>query len=85
MPKLTLNIDERVIESGKQYARRNRTSLSRLVSDFLRSLGSRPRKGDPVIDQLHEDLLARLPRGRKVNEGDLRRRHIVSKYLSDRR
>ena len=85
MSKLTLNIDERIIESGKEYARRNKTSLSRLVSEFLRSLGSRRRKGDPVIARLHEDLLARLPRGSKVDDAELRRRHITSKYLSGRR
>lgn len=84
MAKLTLNIDEGVIESGKEYARRNRTSLSRIVGEFLRSLGSRPGKADPVIARLHEEILAGLPHSRKIDETDLRRRHVASKYLSGR-
>jgi hypothetical protein len=86
MPKLTLNIDERVIESGKDYARRHKTSLSRLVTDYLRSLIQRPGKRDPVIAELHEELLAsNLPRGRKIDASELRRRHVVSKYIPERR
>jgi len=83
--KLTLHIDEGVIESGKEYARRNRTSLSRLVGDFLRCLSSRPGKADPVIARLHEEILAALPHGRKIDDADLRRRHVGSKYLPNRR
>ena len=85
MPKLTLNIDERVIESGKDYARRHKTSLSRLVSEYLRSLIQRPGKRDPVIAKLHEELIANLPRGRQLDASELRRRHVVSKYLPERR
>ena len=85
MAKLTLNVDEGIIESGKEYARRNRTFLSRLVGDFLRSLSSRPGKADPVISRLHEEILAGLPHGRKIDDDDLRRRHVGSKYLPGRR
>lgn len=36
--KLTVRVDRRWIEPAKQYAARHRTSLSRLVSEYLRTL-----------------------------------------------
>ena len=34
--KLTLNIDEEIIEEAKKYARKRRKSLSRVVQDYLK-------------------------------------------------
>ena len=36
--KLTLRIDEEIIRSAKTYAQKNRTSVSKMVSEYLRSL-----------------------------------------------
>ena len=38
MGKLTLSIDEEVIENGKKYARRQGRTLSSIVGDYLRTL-----------------------------------------------
>lgn len=36
--KLTLTVDQNVIESAKQYARKNRRSLSNIIEEYLKSL-----------------------------------------------
>lgn len=36
--KLTLSVDEAVVEHAKRFSRQNRTTISRLVTDFLASL-----------------------------------------------
>jgi hypothetical protein len=41
--KLTLSVDEAVVERAKRFSRRNRTSISELVTEFLASLEHRAR------------------------------------------
>ena len=36
--KLTLSVDERVIERARRYSARHRTSISQLVTDYLTQL-----------------------------------------------
>lgn len=73
MSKLTLNVEKSAIEAAKAYARRHRTSLSKLVTSFLKSL-SRER-GDPVIAKLHQELLANGFKPSRCSDRQLRRRH----------
>jgi hypothetical protein len=40
--KLTVRVDRESLESAKQYAAANNTSLSGLISEFLRALRSEP-------------------------------------------
>ena len=80
MAKLTLNVDARDVAAAKEFARQHRTSLSKLVGAYFRSLTASSDQGDPVINQLHAELHARgyQPSGRSTEE--LRRRHIKRKY-----
>lgn len=36
--KLTLTVDQNVIESAKEYARKNQRSLSNIIEEYLKSL-----------------------------------------------
>ena len=36
--KLTLNLNKNIIENAKDYAKDNRTSLSKLIENYLNSL-----------------------------------------------
>jgi Family of unknown function (DUF6364) len=38
--KLTLSIDEKLVASAKKYAQVNKTSVSKIVSNYLRTLNS---------------------------------------------
>ena len=76
-----LYLDPEIIEHGERYGRLHGTSLSRLVSDFLRSLPLRqPRQEwSPTVQRL---VGAGVPRGRttpSIDEGDYRD-HLVNKY-----
>ena len=53
--KLTLNIDEHVIEEAKFYAKNNSISLSKLIENYLLSLTKRnteETKISPLVESL---------------------------------
>lgn len=54
--KLTLTMEESVIEKAKKYAGRRKRSLSDLVESYLKALTSEERKGEekltPVVKSL---------------------------------
>ncbi len=45
--KLTIRVSRNVLEGAKQYARENQTTLTRLVSEYLRRLTD---ETDPLVD-----------------------------------
>lgn len=73
--KLTLRIDERLLEQAKRYAARHHISLSELVEMFFRSLGE-------TDEETHAALVRRLtgllPESVDVEQlyGD----HLLEKY-----
>ena len=59
MAKLTLSVDERVVERAKQYARARGTSVSDLVEQMLDLAVSGSDRGDlapPVLSKLRGSL-----------------------------
>jgi hypothetical protein len=53
--KVTLTLDQMVIESAKKYAKYNNRSLSKLVEDYFRNLASNNSQEDeypPIIKKL---------------------------------
>jgi hypothetical protein len=38
--KLTLSIDEKLVQNAKKYAQNNNTSVSKIVSNYLRTLNT---------------------------------------------
>ncbi len=50
--KLTLSVDGPVIERAKRFSRRNDTSVSELVSEFLASLGDDSGPSTPIVTRL---------------------------------
>ncbi|RAV29261.1 DUF6364 family protein [Sinomicrobium soli] len=53
--KLTLSLDQAVIEKAKVYARSNNISLSKLIESYLASLTKRTKR-KPEITPLVESL-----------------------------
>lgn len=53
--KLTLSLDQAIIERAKAYAKSNNTSLSRLIESYLGSL-TKKRSVKPKITPLVEGL-----------------------------
>lgn len=52
--KLTLSVDEQVIEHARRYSQRHNTSISQLVSNYLAQLGesSEQRPYSPAVQRL---------------------------------
>ena len=45
MTKLTLSVEEEVVEKAKRIAEANKTSVSAMFSQFVQSIGGNPRAG----------------------------------------
>ena len=76
--KLTLRIDEELIERAKSHARQSGKSVSQLVSDYLQLLPqpqTRSRPLTPLVGSLRGVLA-----GSGLDEEDYRR-HLEEKYL----
>jgi hypothetical protein len=77
--KLTLRIDDELIDRAKSYARRSGKSVSQLVSDYLEMLPEpglrQPRPLTPIVESLRGVLA-----GSGLDEADYRR-HLEEKHL----
>ena len=79
MPKerLNLSVERAAIERGRRYSKRHRTSISRLVNEFLSSLPvdeeGRAQKLTPTV----RHLLGIAAGGPDLEEY---RRHVLEKY-----
>ena len=50
--KLTLSVDPSVVERAKRFSRRNQTTVSELVQDFLASLEDAEHSATPLTSRL---------------------------------
>ena len=78
--KLTLWMDESLIEEAKDYARVQGTSLSRLIARYLSSLKSskkNKRPLSPIIEEISGILPQSIHRGSPFKAY---RRHLEKKY-----
>lgn len=78
--KLTLRLDKELIVSAKDFARQNGKSLSQVVADYFKMLGSDRRQDSvsplpPTVSALKGSL-----RGSSVDEIDYRR-YLEEKHL----
>lgn len=76
--KLTLRIDDELIDRAKSYARRSGKSVSQLVADYLEMLpepgGRPPRPLTPIVESLRGVLASS-----GLDEEDYRR-HLEEKH-----
>jgi hypothetical protein len=75
MPKLTLSVDEAVVNRAKRYAKEQGTSISKMVEAYLSSVagGTGPiRKDTPILRSVRGIL-------KKAEVKDYKR-HLENKY-----
>ena len=60
--KLTLSVDETVVERAKQFSRRNQTTVSQLVTEFLGSLEEEGTSSTTVVRRLRGVLPSSVTR-----------------------
>ncbi len=71
--KLTLSVDPKVVERAKRFSRRNATTVSQLVQDFLASLEDSAEAASPIVSRLRGVLPAEVSQ-------DEYRDHLVAKH-----
>lgn len=54
--KLTLTVEQRVIEAAKKYAKANRRSLSSIIEEYLKSLSTKEESKTTELSDLIKDL-----------------------------
>jgi hypothetical protein len=83
--KLTLNIDDSVIEKAKSYAKSRRRSVSKLVEEYLFSISNNKRITNERNDYspITEELLGmvKLSSSKKVEYKKLLEEALTEKYL----
>ena len=77
--KLTLRMDEKLIDRAKRYARRSGKSVSQLVADFFALLGTSQEDDTAKISPKVRALKGSL-KGSSFTEKDYRK-HLEEKYL----
>lgn len=78
MAKLTLVVDEAVVERAKRYAARQGTSVSRLVETYLDLLTRPPRAAREELPPITRQIAGVLKGAREDRE--THRRHLERKY-----
>lgn len=77
--KLTLNIDNKIIEEAKSYAKVNRVSLSKLIENYLSSL-TRKKSGKSSISPL--ESLTGVISAKNIDFKKEYSDHLAKKYSS---
>lgn len=76
--KLTLRMDETIVRKAKAEARRRGKSVSRMVAEFIESLGSQP-DSEKNIPPTTASLVGIL-KGQAISEDDYKA-HLREKHL----
>jgi hypothetical protein len=77
--KLTLRLDEDLIDQAKSFAKKRGKSVSQLVADYFASLANKPEKGEKDLSPTVRSLKGVL-RGTDVDAEDYRR-HLEERHL----
>jgi hypothetical protein len=77
--KLTLRLDEDLIERAKSYAKQRSKSVSQLVADYFSSLDKKPKQASEDLTSTVRSLKGAL-RSTDVDIEDYRR-HLEEKHL----
>lgn len=78
--KLTLNVDETIIEKAKAYAQQTGRSLSGLVENYLRDLVAREQPNSLIDDKISR-LSGKIKLPEDFNEEEALRSFLEEKHL----
>lgn len=77
--KLTLRLDQNLIERAKTYSAKHGKSISQMVADYFALLDEAPTRPGTELTPVVRSLKGAL-RGAEIGEKDYRR-HLEDKYL----
>jgi hemerythrin superfamily protein len=78
--KLTLKLDNQVIEKAKTYARKKNTSLSKLIESYLQFLTSNNKNEEEETTPLVKSLSGILNTTKSLNYKESYKKHLGKKY-----
>ncbi len=76
--KLTLKLNQTIIEQAKEYAKKKNTSLSKLIEAYLGMLVEPEQKKE--ITPLVKSLSGVINLPKNYNEKDAYKKHLLNKY-----
>ncbi|GHV62773.1 hypothetical protein AGMMS49587_10620 [Spirochaetia bacterium] len=81
--KLTLNIEQNVIENAKIYAKNQKRSVSKLVEEYLSTISSKNNKNIEYnsLGPITKELVGVIKIKKDVNYEDLLTEALMEKYL----
>ena len=77
--KLTLSINEIIIERAKKYAKQNKTSLSKLIENYLQSI-TESKTSEKEITPLVESLTGVIKLNSELDERKAYSAYLMEKY-----
>lgn len=77
--KLTLSLDNTIIESAKKYAKSNNVSLSKLIESYLASL-TKQKRNSAEITPLVESLSGVISLDKDVDVKEAYADYLIEKY-----
>jgi len=81
--KLTLSLDNVIIEQAKLYAHNHRESLSQMVENYFRFVTSETKGSKKRIAPLVQELLGSIKAPDNFNYDKVKYEYLEEKYLSD--
>jgi hypothetical protein len=80
--KLTLNIDQNVIENAKNYAKTSKRSVSKLVEGYLSSISYKSTNvNNKLLGPITKELAGIITMGKKIDYKDILTEALMEKYL----
>ncbi len=81
--KLTLSLDNDVIDKAKIYARNHKKSLSNLVENYFRLIILNIKKEKSDFSKLVKELIGSVKVPENFNYDDAKYEYLKDKYLND--
>lgn len=81
--KLTLSVEDSIIEKAKAYAKDNDESLSKLVENYFRLLTSNRKKNDDEISPLVKELMGTIEVPAEFDYQQAKMEYLENRYLND--
>ncbi len=81
--KLTLSLDDAIIERAKKYASDKRESLSEMVENYFRLVTSNYKKEEKIISPIVQELLGSIKVPNDFDYENAKYDYLKEKYLND--
>ena len=81
--KLTLSLDDAIIERAKKYASDKRESLSKMVENYFRLVTSNYKKEEKKLSPIVQELLGSIKVPNDFDYENAKYDYLKEKYLND--